>query len=306
MALAAPIRQCTASRTRLPSSFLQDFNLISHPETGQPWWVPHSLLQEQSPESQEANVAGDELSTKAQEFGEEQADVGTSREGSVVPEEAPSMETPAGSQSSNTNPYGPSAYVLARQDLISAFMKRTSGYQQFSKRMFGGSSSRYTKFASQAVFRSDMDAFILHQLREGVIKHLIYLSKLCTKDNRSYIVKCNGWDDVQRKHKLRGAFLWFGNADEPDKVGESKVQPGPFSVYNMSNDSVTTSVAVHNMPMLLGNEGVTKAKQKAKILADGSLFLLSGRRTARLQLILWRLQGYLADYRDGSELDQPE
>ncbi|KAI1117255.1 hypothetical protein F5Y14DRAFT_403748 [Nemania sp. NC0429] len=302
MALATPIRQCTASRTRLPSFFLQDFNLISHPETGQPWWVPRSLLQDQTPNSQQASTPGDESSTKAQELDEQQADVGPGPKGSVAPEEDPSMETAAGDESGDANPYGPAAYVLARQDLIASFMERTSGYHLFSKRLFGGSSSRYAKFAPQAVWREDMDSFLLHQMREGIIKDLIYLSRLCTESSRYYIVKCYGWDDMQYKHE--GAVLWFGDADEPNKVASAKVQPGLFSIYNITNDTKTASVAVHNIPMLLGAEGLAKVRQDATILADGSLFMLAGRRTAGLQMKLWRLQGYLADYRDGSEVKQ--
>lgn len=239
----------------------------------------------------------------AQGFNEGQADVGKGAEGPVASEEAPSIQTPADSQSGDISPYGPAAYVLARQDLISAFMKRASGYHQFSKRLFGGSSSRYAKFASQAVWREDMDSFILHQMRDGIINDLIYLSRLCTEDSRYYIVKCYGWDDVQ--YKQQGAVLWFGDADEPNSAVKSKVQPGPLSIYNISNDTVKASVAVHNIPMLLGTEGVTKVRQKAAILADGSLFMLAGRRTANLQLKLWWLQGYLFDYRDSSEVDQP-
>lgn len=257
--------------------------------------MPRSVLQDQTPESQQESATGDESSTKTHEFGKEQADVSASPEGPVSPEEE---------ARSDTNPYGPAAYILARQDLILATMERTSGYYQLSRRLFGGSSSRYAKFASQAVWRGDMSSFILHQMREDIIEDLIYLSRLCTEKSRYYIVKCYGWSDVQ--YKQQGAILWFEGADEPDKAAISKVQPGLFAIYNISKDSVTTSVAVHNIPMLLGTEGADRVRQKAPILADGSLFMLAGRRTANLQLKLWRLQGYLADYRDSAEVDQPE
>src|SRR5436305_8755261 len=42
-ALATPIRQCSAHMTSFPSFFLQDFELMSHPTTGQIYRMPRSL-----------------------------------------------------------------------------------------------------------------------------------------------------------------------------------------------------------------------------------------------------------------------
>ncbi|TGJ81275.1 hypothetical protein E0Z10_g7489 [Xylaria hypoxylon] len=283
-ALATPIRQCTASKTRLPAFFLQDFNLIAHPETGHPWWVPRSLAWDEPVESQQANVASDEP-----------ANIEIGRGESDVPEETPGIEPPAAIQSKNAKPYGPSAYVLARKDLISAFGIEGSGYAQQPKRLFGGSSSHYTRFAGKAVWRADMTSVILDRMRQEIAKDLIYLSRLCAEDSRHYIVKCHGWDDVQYKHQ--GAVLWFGGTSKLDEATKPEVKPGPFATYDISNDSTTTSVAVHNIPMLLGNKNTAEVREKSVALADGSLFMLAGRRTSNLQLKLWRLQGYLADHR---------
>jgi hypothetical protein len=227
---------------------------------------------------------------------DEQANAETSRGLTVNQDEASKVKTPAAVQSDHGKPYGPSAYVLARQDLISSFTKKRSGYETHPKRLFGGSSSRYSKFAGRAIWREDMDTFILGRMRQDIVNDLLYLSRLCTEDSRYYIVKCCGWDDVRYKHK--GAVLWFGNNSQSDAIDSPEAQPGPFATYDVSNDGATTSVAVHNIPMLLGTDDTAKIRQNAAALGTGSLFMLAGRRTTDVQLKLWRLQGYLADYRD--------
>ncbi|TRX96118.1 hypothetical protein FHL15_002842 [Xylaria flabelliformis] len=294
-ALATPVRRCPASQTRLPSFFLQDFNFIAHPETGQPWWVPRSLAGEQPDDSQQVDTTTDELSTNAEEFHDEQSGSGIDGGEPDASEEDPSVGTPAAVQSEAAKPYGPSVFLLARQDLLSALSKEGVGFKNLTKRLLAGSSSRYNKLAGKAVWREDMDSFILNRMRHGIVENLLYLSRLCIEDSRYYIVKCHGWSDVQYKHK--GSLLWFGDPPKASDAGESGAQPGPFATYDITNEGTSTSVAVHNMAMLLGTEVAANVREEAAVFADGSLFMLAGRRTTNLQLKLWKLQGYLFDYK---------
>ncbi|KAI0434575.1 hypothetical protein F5Y09DRAFT_337525 [Xylaria sp. FL1042] len=284
-ALATPVRQCTGSKTRLPSFFLQDFNLITHPETGQPWWVPRSLAWDETAESQQEETPSDEQDNTETELGKSDA-FG----------ETPSATQSLNIQPSHTKPYGPSAYVLARRDLLTAIGAKNSGYEHLPRRLFGGSSSRYVVFASKAVWRRDMSSVILDRMRQDIVKDLLYLSRLCTEDSRYYIVKCHGWDDIQYKHQ--GAVLWLGDTAKSDETTQPKVQPGLFATYDIRKENATTVVAVHNIPMLLGTTAAAEVREKSTLLEDGFLFMLAGRRTTNLQMKLWRLQGYLADYRE--------
>ncbi|KAJ2987816.1 hypothetical protein NUW58_g4301 [Xylaria curta] len=294
-ALATPLRWCAATHTRVPAFFLQDFNLLAHPETSQPWWVPRSLVWEEPDESHEDSAASNEFSANTQEWCDERTTSEADRTESSSLQRTPSENEPSTAQSKNTKPYGPSAYVLARRDVISAFTW-TSGSRlvQYNKRLFGGSSSRYKSLAGTAVWREDMDCYILDRMRKGIVEDFIYLSRLCTEDSRYYIVRCHGWDDVQYKHK--GSVLWLGDNVTPGETASPEIQPGPFATYNICDGNVTTIVAVHNIPMLLGTKDTAKVRQQAKVFANGSLFMLAGRRTTDLQAKLWRLQGYLADY----------
>ncbi|KAI0544841.1 hypothetical protein F4679DRAFT_563467 [Xylaria curta] len=295
-ALATPVRRCPATQIRLPSFFLQDFNLIAHPETGQPWWVPHSLACEQPADSPQVDTISDELSANAEEIHDEQSASGIDGGTPDTSDADIGAGTPDAVESTAAKPFGPSVFLLARQDLLSALPKEGAGFKNLTKRLFSGSSSRYNKLSGKTVWREDMDSFILNRMQHGIVQDLLYLSRLCVEDSRYYIVKCHGWNDVQYKHK--GSLLWFGDPAEPSDTGESRVQPGPFATYDVPNEDVSTSVAVHNMPMLLGTEAATKVREEAAVFADGSLFMLAGRRTTHLQLKLWKLQGYLFDYKE--------
>lgn len=294
------------TRTRLPSFFLQDFKLIAHPETGDPWWVPQNLTLNKpiapTEEGKAEQTDGDFESIENMDLTEGTEDAENTE---FAPDKSVDEHEPAIGQVQDSaalrNPKdesirGPSAYVLARQDVLKSVSTPKTPYSQLNRRFFGPTTSRYKTIAGQAVWRQDMDAFVLDQMRQQIVQSILYLSKMCTDQGRYYVVKCFGWDDV--KHKQRGAVLWF---DDPAEDGKSsKNEPGPFAVFDIESENVSakTGVVVHNMPMLLGPEYSQQVRKEAAVLQDGSIFMLAGRRTTDLQLRLWKLQGYLSDFRD--------
>ncbi|KAI0490968.1 hypothetical protein F4859DRAFT_459953 [Xylaria cf. heliscus] len=291
-ALAMPIRRCPVSRTRLPSFFLQDFNFIAHPETGQPWWVPTSLAWEQPADSQQANTTSDEFSANPEEYDNEESEsLGDGGEPDAPPID-PSAETPAAVPLKAAKPFGPAVFVLGRQDLLSAITTQKPGFKTHTKSLLAACTTRYKSLSGKAVWRQDMDSFILDRMRHGIVQDLVYLSRLCTKDSRHYVAQCHGWGDV--RDKSTGSVLWLGDTAEPGETAKSGDQPGPFATYDITNDGVTTSVAVHNIPMLLGTEHTKKVREEATVFSGGSLFQLAGRRTTNVQVKLWKLQGYLS------------
>ncbi|KAK8035285.1 esterase-like protein [Apiospora rasikravindrae] len=275
-ALATPVRYDTMTRVRLPSFFLQDFHLVTHPETGQPWWVPRSLALENS--NHDNNLKKNEEEGASSAAGESEG---------------------AKKKPSREKLLGPNAYGPARKDILAAVSRDKSGFYQQNRSLFGPSSSQYKIFGQKAVWRQDMDEFVLGLMRQHVEQDLLYLSRLCVEQGRYYIAKCFGWGDVQYKHK--GAVLWFGDAplaEDGTPAKEGGNPPGPFATYEFSDkEGAKTAVVVHNMPMLLGEETASRIRKEAGALQDGSIFMLAGRRTTELQLKLWKLQGYLSDYR---------
>ncbi|KAK9796496.1 hypothetical protein SCARD494_04198 [Seiridium cardinale] len=273
-ALATPVRLDTVTKLRMPTFFLQDFSIISHPETNRPWWVPRSLALRQPPTATvERDEVDDTLDNRQEETGAEKSKV-----------------------------LGPSAYILARRDLLKSFAEERKGAKRarasqldmgnsaYHRRLFALSGSRFRGVAGQAVWREDMDEFVLHQMRGQIVQDLIYLSGLCKTQSRYYIVKCYGWDDIKFKHK--GAVLWFGSDVEEG------TEPGPFATFDsVLSSGENMSLVVHNIPTLLGSELTKTVREDAAALKDGSIFMLAGRRTTDLQLRLWKLQGYMYDFK---------
>ncbi|KAI1138351.1 hypothetical protein F5Y05DRAFT_36718 [Hypoxylon sp. FL0543] len=332
-ALATPVRMCAMTRARLPSFFLQDFNVVAHPETGKAWLIPHSLLPDEDPADEEPDARGiaEAMDEAVSQENEDSVDVepepcnpqeqkpdakgiaeamneAVSQENEdsvdVEPEPCnPQEQKPAAVASTNHDrPHGPAAWILARQDLISSFTVKDSGLKYGPQRLTG-IFPRYRHLAKTVIWRQDMDTYILDLMRRDIINDLLYLSKLCTENGRYYVVKCWGWNDVQYKHK--GAVLWFGEPDEDADSNQTRNQPGPFATFeyqktDIQGQPLTETVVVHNISMLLGSEQAKYIKDEAAALKDGSIFMLAGRRTTNLQLKLWKLQGYLADYRDAS------
>ncbi|KAH7032876.1 uncharacterized protein B0I36DRAFT_320221 [Microdochium trichocladiopsis] len=352
MALATPMRQCGMTKVRLPNFFLQDFNLLLHPVTQQPWWVPRTLLLQQGiadiPDGAATHTANGEGSTTTGRIPKTVADVLADPvdvllkqfESQQGPDEGdgsandldpfamttattktkradnlePLLDRPAAppvAQNLPTMspegqlPNGPSAYLLARRDLVRAVGVPKSGFHE--RRLPGASSSRYRP-SSNTAWRVDMDSVVLDLMRRGILADLIYLARLSVEDERHYIVRCFGWDDVQYKH--RGSVLWF---DHPKPEGASPKdvkaavkeppEPGPFATFDIEsvtfivNDPKKESVAVHNLPRLLGKEYTERLKRESKPFNEGGeIFMLAGRRTREVQKKLWKLQGYMCDW----------
>lgn len=53
-------------------------------------------------------------------------------------------------------------------------------------------------------------------------------------------------------------------------------------------------LAVHDLRVILGEEHVGRLREESGLLREGSLFLLGRQATIQLQMLLWKLQGYMA------------
>ncbi|KAI0144694.1 hypothetical protein BJ166DRAFT_76210 [Pestalotiopsis sp. NC0098] len=304
-ALSTPVRIDNVTKLRMPSYFLQDFNIVSHPETGRPWWVSKSLALNRPPAEDSTGDNEDGYTTAIEKDGgclnTPSADAAKDADiESIDSTAAQNAVISSGESSSTATPstsLGPSAYVLAHRDVIASLhptktikkrsRRRSTGNSDYRGILFSLSTSKFKPIGAEAVWREDMERFILQQIREQIFEDLLYLSGLCETQNRYYIVKCFGWDDIKFKHK--GAVLWFGHDKE-------EVKPGPFSTFDVNSETSKTTLVVHNMPRLLGQELAEKVKTQAAALQDGSIFMLAGRRTTDLQLRLWKLQGYIYDF----------
>jgi hypothetical protein len=261
LALATPMRRCPGTSTCLPKFFLQDFNIVLHPETEQPWFVPTSLVAPQQGQQQGTESTPQEVKT-------------TSKPGPLK------------------KPAGPTAYMIARQDYLAQQTQNGELHRMEYKKlmMLHHNSDRIKPIANRAIWREDMESLVLRLMRRRVLEDLIYLSTLSADTTRDpYVVRCQTWDDVKddKYRGQRGCVLWLGPEGEDGG-------PGPRATMDIPGVKYGRKIAVHNLWRLLGEEGVEKLRESVELFREGEVFLVLRKRTVEMQMKLWKLQGFLA------------
>ncbi|KAL1850466.1 hypothetical protein VTK73DRAFT_9652 [Phialemonium thermophilum] len=290
LALAEPCRWCVATRTVVPRYFLQDFKLVSHPETGRPTWVSPSLAPSTVKQETEGNVESKGATER-------------------TPQDSPpsTLSTPPGSEgktsahSSGKTPAGPTGYTLSRLDLLGDGQrsKKQSYPAMIRGRLLQGESSHRTRWAARkAPWREDMGVFLLELMRRRIVEDLLYLCRLSEQADRQYVVRRQGWDEMGR-HPFRGCVLWLGGSpsgaqDAAGDAEETSREPGFFATLDVERARYDRKIPVHNLRMLLGEEHVDRLRRESPLMSDGNLFLVCRKRTVQLQLKLWKLQGFMA------------
>jgi hypothetical protein len=199
LALATPMRSCRATSVVLPRYFLQDFNLLAHPETEEPWWMPRSLARKYTyppPGEEDIDGPGDgeaeNNGTIPREFDIEEAETGDMTIGKPSKTTDSSPESPPSSRS-----IGRHAYVLARQPVMAEFEGKKGIIQQ--KQLGAAFSSQlrshgpFQRFLLNTNIRPDMSAFVLELLRRRVVEGLEYLVS-----RRAYVRPCASWEDAKK------------------------------------------------------------------------------------------------------------
>lgn len=193
------------------------------------------------------------------------------------------------------NKMGPSAYVLSRQGLFQDFQRSGSAYfkaQMRLLRMSDHGQSRLGSVLNNATWRSDMDSVLLELMRRRIVEGLCHFAKMVENQGREYIVKCERWTDAPN-FKHRGCLLYLGLPEGSSLEPGLEYIPPRLSSMNVGKVRFGSKLAVHNLRELLGEEHVGRLRQESELLRDGSLFLLGRQATVNLQMLLWKLQGYL-------------
>lgn len=255
-ALATPTRWCVATRTALPRFFLDRFRLVAHPEMGDPWWVAQGL--------------------------EKKSDA---------------------SQPPSTERAGQSAYLLSRRDLLEDVTSSGgSPYAKKYKALMGASvrpNSSTAQLLHKTIWRKDMDSWLLEIMRRRVVDGLLYFADKVENADRRYLIKCKTWDEA-KEYNHRGCLLYFGEALVTNPISTPGSKPATMaglprlSTMSIETKQLNGKLAVHNMQDLLSEPHFHRLKAESSILRDGSLFLLGRAPTMELQLLLWKLQGYLS------------
>jgi hypothetical protein len=306
IALATPVRTCRVTSVVLPRYFLQDFNLIAHPETKEPWWVPGSLARKYSPhqwskdgDSPESILEPDELENKEIRSGKEPDTKEFKTAEDTIPSKAGSgIGHSSEGRPLSTRPIGPCSYVLSRQPLIAQFSR--GGYLSKGQQLgtvFGvrlRDQKALQRLVGNARIRHDIDAFMLELLRRRVVEGLEYLVQL-----GSYVRPCFGWKDATMPSRQPGAILWVGpvlGQGQVDASNELQTRgPPEFATVDIRTVN-KQKIPVYNLEVLLGRDHLQALREKSSIFERELLIIKYKKRAVDIHLLLWKLQGYVGKH----------
>ncbi|KAM0496857.1 hypothetical protein D7B24_006951 [Verticillium nonalfalfae] len=278
-ALATPWRLCTATETGLPRYFLQDFEVVTNPETGQPCFVPGDRTDAAAPDTPPPPVSGQESS--------------------------PEGRSPTDAPRPLAGPSAPVGYVLARHDVLELLgsPRRVSslGGKHIAMLARRAHLSR-SGLLPRLVWPPHMHRLVLDLLRARAVDALLRLARLDAAPARGYLRPCASWAQINRDMPHRGCVLWSpGEAAVSAAAAET---PGPWATLDIEGAKYEGKMPVHDLRRLLGDEHLARLRAEPAF-ADSTLLVLGKRRTIPAQLLLWKLQGYLAEYpgRDEAEAD---
>jgi len=283
-ALASSTRQCMLTRARLPSYFLLDFGLQTHPETGAKWHLPRIAADAEADEQDEAN----EVPREEEHHIDEPAVVKSTREKTATPS-LPSRQLSGAHllSSHQTMSYMSSLRPARYRTMIPVRWKEDSAIT-----------------LGEIVWREDMADFVLGILRKRVVQDLKYLAS-----RPGFVVACKSWRNVQRNTQV-GAVLWVGEqaaGDESEDKSENirmdadastthdkgEVQAPPkYAMYLYRGHHIP----IYNLTTILGSAKVSSLRESNPAHYGRKIAVIKQKNsTLRLQLELWRLLGYCAN-----------
>ncbi|KAE8440885.1 hypothetical protein EG329_006352 [Mollisiaceae sp. DMI_Dod_QoI] len=264
LALASPVRRCGLTETALPRYFLQDFHMLAHPTTSEPYFLPISLTRK---------------SSRAKESAENTNPIGGATGYTLA-----NKHTLA----SILSPNGP-------------HLRIRGGRTQRAHHKLVPQSFRTVKPAMKMLinsrWRPDMESFVLELMRRRCMEHLVDLRNL----KRGYLVGCANWEDAASKPSV-AAFLWTGGDAEvePDNqpIDYSTLDLGMEGGLTGGEKKKRRKVLVYNMRTLLGQEKLAELRKNVgNGIFDREVVVLKRKKmTVDLQMKLWKLQGYVAEH----------
>lgn len=268
LALSTPVRQCSATLLSLPSFFLQDFGVMSHPSTSQPWHVPTSLASH----SLDAASSIDKDAIHKPSIGST----------SYVAMRQPLFQSFFKKGSGYTGIYKKFGLINAKSIARKQVMLRT-------------------------VWRSDMDTFLLELMRRRIASLLEYLCNKddgyihrCADWERvdySSQVGCVLWMGQKMASGEEGE-------QEQQQEQEQEVPPGEFETRRIGPGG-RKMIPVFNLRTMMGKQWVEKMRDKNKIFGNQILVIKHKNSTKSIQMKLWQLQGYVATYGGMTTENQP-
>ena len=252
----------------LPAYFLIDFGLARHPKTGKPWQLPKLALDRNtiSRDTPDAKADVQNTSPTAQETGK------------GLCADSPPARGLAGE------------YIVSQRAGVSVVSKVN---QKNHMRMTEHRWKTDGRFKSEEiVWRQDMESFVLELMRRKCVNLLRYLSE----QPAAYIVACESYEGLQKKHQTAAA-LWLGQQRQDDSSATDGDAPPPYAMLRYKSP---TYIPLYNMPALLGNKCLDQLRGSGTVFQGPLVVVKHKRNTVDLQLLLWKLMGYVVSGADGA------
>ncbi|KAJ4329130.1 hypothetical protein N0V84_000490 [Fusarium piperis] len=311
-ALMTPMRRCMNSNTVLPRYFYQDFELVDHPDLNMAsgWWAPGPLTFENLMPFHDPNFSKSKARRGSDVAeNEEDADDEWPTEGATTTSEAVTAEAEASPAESETakDTIESSAvkdttsqerrprrapltvYVLARKKAIEIMSTPGLNHKHLSNLTMSRHGMAMLTKGERRIWREGMDEVLLEMMRREAVNILVLRAQNSKAPSFKFIQPCSGWDDVETLAK-GGCILWL-----------PKESQGAKSVYATLDVDVNwgrAKLPVHDLTWLLGEEEVERLRGEAELFQDQEVLVLKPWKSEvmrSLHLLLWKLQGYLAD-----------
>ncbi|KAF7563615.1 hypothetical protein G7046_g524 [Stylonectria norvegica] len=323
LALIAPIRRCPITGVDLPRFFLQDFEVVHHPdpEQKQPWWAPGPLATDQvipkhiegrpfakvdenkinltkangetdipswdEVTDQPLDSTGDAESTdNALTSSEFAAKLSDNKDSTTASVPAGRTTTEPASEVARPRRAPLTSYVLGRKAVIDVLNEKRK-LQGKLLAIRNGMSNLPPK--TTTVWRAGMGDVVLKMLRRKAVDALIHRGNRSPGPYYKFIEPCIDWN-VIKDVRLRGCVLWM-----PKETEGSSSQ---YATFDVEGAKFGAKMAVHNLHWLLGEEEVQRLQDSAEVFRESDILVLrQWRSDSNIQLhqLLWRLQGYLAE-----------
>ncbi|CZS93224.1 uncharacterized protein RCO7_07793 [Rhynchosporium graminicola] len=203
---------------------------------------------------------------------------------------------------------GYQAYTLNRNDLLKSLLKTgkkssrnkpASTHNMLMPMSWRGVKSAQKSY-EQSGWRQDMQDFVPMIMGRRISEALTHIGSL----KRGYLVGCTGWEDALTKKQI-AAFLWTGGKGDR----EVKVEGSPeFATLDVGSEDFDANkkflgrrkqkIPVYNLQMLLGEEKMDELRRIVpnSVFEKELVVLRHKNATVKLQLQLWKIQGYLAEH----------
>ena len=270
-ALATPPRCCLLTKARLPSYFLLQFGLATHPETEQKWHLPTLA-------AVNAAAGAEDGAHEGEKFGVD---------GDTLLDSKNQVEV--------TGPQALPPRTLSGTHFLSSWTALKHVTRLQPARYRGLLPHRWREDGAfkvnEVVWREDMADYTLGLMREKAVNQI---KRLADRKSAMYMVPCEEWEDVKKKSQV-GAVLWVGGDDDrldSEEAEESKpVEPPLYAMLHVSG----IDLPVYNARSLLGQQHLDNLRSQLPAIFNKELVTVKGKRlTVQLQLWLWKLTGYLA------------